>query len=109
MSSKQLPKRQYPKRHPLTRLRVCAGLSQSELARRAHVRQQNISLYERGLRAPKQKNIARLARALACSPHEIDDSILELFSSDLELVIRAWPNLSPAQRRRILAYARPKV
>ena len=48
--------------------RRAAGLSQSELARAAHVSQPNLSAYENGRRAPTPAVLDRIGRALAGRP-----------------------------------------
>ena len=48
----------------LRRLRLDRRLSQSALARRSHITQQQISAYENGLRPRGLRDVAKLARAL---------------------------------------------
>lgn len=48
--------------------REAAGLSQSELARRARVPQPNLSAYENGRRAPSPDVLARIGNALRVRP-----------------------------------------
>lgn len=50
--------------------RMAAGLSQSELARRAGVPQPNVSAYENGRRTPSEAVRQRLTRALSEQPSE---------------------------------------
>lgn len=50
--------------------RIAAGLSQSELARRAGVPQPNLSTYENGRRAPSEEVRRRLSEALSGRPSE---------------------------------------
>ena len=48
--------------------RLAAGLSQSQLARAAHLSQPNLSAYENGRRAPSPEVLERIRRALAIRP-----------------------------------------
>jgi predicted nucleotidyltransferase len=48
--------------------RLAAGMSQSELARAAHVPQPNLSAYENGRRTPSPEVAERIARALQGRP-----------------------------------------
>lgn len=50
--------------------RLAAGLSQSELARRAGVSQPNLSAYEQGRRTPSPLVLDRIRRALQRRPSE---------------------------------------
>jgi transcriptional regulator with XRE-family HTH domain len=53
------------------RARLEAGLSQEDLAERAHLSREAISTLERGgCRAPRQETIALLAEALQLAPEE---------------------------------------
>jgi len=55
----------------LRRARLAAGLSQEDLAERAHLSREAISTLERGTRrAPRQETIALLADALQLAPEE---------------------------------------
>jgi predicted ATPase/transcriptional regulator with XRE-family HTH domain len=61
----------------LKRLRVEAGLSQEELAKRARISAQAIGAYERGLRrAPHRETFALLARALSLSGERYEELAL---------------------------------
>jgi|SRR5699024_553920 len=51
--------------------RLAAGLSQSELARRAGVSQPNLSAYEHGRRTPSPRVLDRIRRALQRRPSEV--------------------------------------
>lgn len=48
--------------------RLAAGMSQSDLARAAQVRQPNLSAYENGRRTPSPEVLERITRALAGRP-----------------------------------------
>lgn len=50
--------------------RRAAGLSQSQLARAAHVSQPNLSAYENGRRVPTPEVLERIRQALADRPSE---------------------------------------
>lgn len=54
----------------LRELRVRAGLSQSQLARRSGVAQPNIAAYESGRRNPSATMVDRLRSAMRLLPHE---------------------------------------
>lgn len=48
----------------LRELRTAAGLSQSELGRRAELTREHVAKLERGLQVPRRVTLERLARAL---------------------------------------------
>jgi putative transcriptional regulator len=52
-------------------LRLDAGLSQAELAEKAHLTRQGLSLIERGKRSPQPRTTRRLAEALGTTVAEI--------------------------------------
>ncbi len=54
----------------IRKLRIAAGLSQSELARRSGVAQPNIAAYESGRRNASPEMIERLRQATRPLPHE---------------------------------------
>jgi transcriptional regulator with XRE-family HTH domain len=54
-------------------LRTQAGLSQEELAERAQISVDFVSLIERGINAPSFETLARLSRALGVSPRDLFD------------------------------------
>lgn len=58
-------------------LRLERGWSQSELARRAHTKQANISRLESGLANPTMKFLQKLARA---------------FGTELSVSLQSWPD-----------------
>lgn len=57
----------------LKSIRELNGLSQKELAKKAGVTSQAISLYERGDNQPRPKTVYRLAKSLGCSVYDISD------------------------------------
>jgi DNA-binding XRE family transcriptional regulator len=64
------------KRRPVTefeRMRMAAGFSQQELARRLHVSQGAVSAWERGLTAPGDELYPRLAELLGVASRKIVD------------------------------------
>lgn len=48
------------------------GINQEELARRLGMRRTDLSDWERGKHAPRQENMARLARQLQVEPWELE-------------------------------------
>ncbi|MFV0535458.1 MAG: helix-turn-helix domain-containing protein [Cumulibacter sp.] len=50
--------------------RIAAGMTQSDLARTAHVSQPNLSAYENGRRVPSADVLNRITRALRVRPSE---------------------------------------
>ena len=60
----------------LKRLRVAKGLSQVELGRMAGIPPSQISKYEREYCHIGVRNLSRLADALGCAMHDIDERLL---------------------------------
>lgn len=88
-------------------LRIAAQLSQEQLAERAYLSVNGVSALERGLRrAPRQKTVAALAKALALDAA----GRAELRLSALEDVVHQKPGRPPKtpssaiSRRRQLAF-----
>lgn len=74
-------------------LRLQAGLTQKELARRLGTSQQNIAQYENGKRIPKTKTLQKIADALNVSVVDLksDSEILfEKISNDLSVVVNSF-------------------
>jgi len=85
-------------------VRLAAGLSQRELARRAGTSQPAIARYERGVAVPSWETLQRLAGA--CGRRLTIDVGIAPEPHDVELV-RSQLELTPLERLRSLAnYAR---
>lgn len=73
MSNKSSPRATFTGRalSPLKLRRLNLGLRQEDLARLAGINQNRITLYERGIRRPRAKVAAAIARVLGVSVPEV--------------------------------------
>lgn len=89
----------------LLQLRRAAGLTQDDLADRAHVSKRMISKYETGVSVPAYPKIERLAEALGVEVTEISD--------DAPLTENPTPKtldeLSPLERELVMAQRAGKL
>ena len=59
----------------LHKLRVKKGWTQDQLSERSDVDPKYIGFIERGLRAPSIRTIAKLYKALGCTPNRLFDKV----------------------------------
>ena len=59
----------------IKQVRLKAGITQAELAKRLSVTPQAISQYERGIKKPKIETLRKIATALNCNVSDLDNSL----------------------------------
>ena len=59
----------------IKQVRLKAGITQAELAKRLGVTPQAISQYERGIKKPKIETLRKIATALNCNVSDLDNSL----------------------------------